>query len=132
MTLPPPGERPLRHRLKLPQDDRSPERLAELTLRAPGGRNVATIKFERATSQIDRQGRMRQHHVQRPEDGELDTWLERAACDGPHGGDPLIRRLIRACLEALPGKPREVLEAMLEAARGSRRSSPPRVAIGLR
>jgi HAE1 family hydrophobic/amphiphilic exporter-1 len=52
-------------RLKLPQDERSPERLGELTLRAPNGqlvelRNVAAVKLESAMSQIDRQSRMRQ------------------------------------------------------------------------
>jgi HAE1 family hydrophobic/amphiphilic exporter-1 len=52
-------------RLELPQDERTPERLGELTLRAPSGqlvelRNVASVKRESAMSQIDRQARMRQ------------------------------------------------------------------------
>jgi RNA polymerase sigma-70 factor (ECF subfamily) len=88
---------------KIARDGR-PNTLLRWTLRA--ARNLAI-------SEARRRGR-----VDLPDDGDLEIQLERLATDGPAPSDPLLRRLIQACLEALPAKPREALLARLAAAGG--------------
>jgi len=87
-------------------DDHRPDPLLRFTLRV--ARNLAVDEVRRA---------------RRVSPGELEA-LERAAAEdagepGDGTPDPLLRRLIQACLELLPAQPRRALLARLAAAGGA-------------
>lgn len=83
----------------------------------PDGRPNALLRFtfraarNLAISEARRRGRVEPGD----DEAEFQRRLERLADDGPPPPDPLLRRLIQRCRELLPARPRQALEARLEA-----------------
>jgi RNA polymerase sigma factor (sigma-70 family) len=85
----------------------------------PDGRPNALLRYAvRAARNLAVDEARRRRRIVAPGDDELHRRLDRLAEAGPAAPDPLLRRLIRSCFDALPSKPRLALVGRLASAGG--------------